>query len=124
MSADLLVEKVYQSIMTYANNNLEKINYLSTDGDYYYSTYIHGLSDDEQIEPLFEVYFDNEPQGSFKSYGGLFNMSDIKDWIRTMIKNIENKKNELLKDIDLLEVEINFVNNIYDTYLLETIEYE
>ena len=124
MSADLLVEKVYQSIMTYANNNLEKINYLSTDGDYYYSTYIHGLSDDEQIEPLFEVYFYNEPQGSFKSYGGLFNMSDIKDWIRTMIKNIENKKNELLKDIDLLEVEINFVNNIYDTYLLETIEYE
>ena len=124
MSADLLVEKVYQSIMTYANNNLEKINYLDTDGDYYDAPYKNWLGDDEQIEPLIEVYFDEEQKGTFKSCGGLFNFSDLKCWIRTMIKNIENEKNELLKHYPLLQIEFNFIDNVFNVYQLETIEYE
>tara|TARA_R110002020_G_scaffold165110_2_gene352402 strand:- start:666 stop:1175 length:510 start_codon:yes stop_codon:yes gene_type:complete len=120
---DLLVDKFYDSIITYIHNKLEKIDYLPSQGDYYYSTYL----EEEDDEPFIELWIEDHSKGwdkcgsmgCFKSYGGLFNMSDIKEWIRDMIKFIENEKY-----CKITPISFNFVDNMSNVDIIEMIQEE
>ena len=120
---DLLIDKAYDSIMNYIHNKLEKIDYLSKQGDYYYSTYLN--YEEEEHEPFIEMWVENgvcgkcDSVGRFRSYGGLFNMSDIKDWIRDMIESIENEK--YCKNTP---ISFNFVDNMFNVDIMDMIQEE
>jgi len=117
---DLLVLGCFELIKLYAKYHFEKINYLQEEGDFYYSKYEHGLSDDEQNEPYFECYVEeNGVEGYFESYSGLFNFVDLEEWIRKMIRSVENEK--YCKYVDIYFC---FYDNMGNEYRIATIQQE